>query len=353
MKPKLKFMVLGILALILLSAIPSITLASPEEDKPEIEERQGAVFLITPKLKVRLSAGRPDILFWISNSTYKQRTVPVYHIGFHYVAELYGDDLVVDSRDEIDGKIYNLISDQITWNLEVENFTDELRATITSSQLANGAVISFVYHLYLEDQTVTKELNNSRVAYFAEALTQVKFDIIVSNWTFSPNATGLVFLVNVHELAFRHRIRRGSGINDPEEHYRVNNTQIDPTNRTADPKRHGIEFLNTRGEIEAFFSWTPVADVYDLNDNYIKSVNCTPTVASYGFDVKTFKGRKFGVEYTNLLLAYPNYGDNLKLVHDPTIGVNPESVLVSSSIIGAIALPIVAFAVIAIFRRKK
>ena len=317
-----------------------------------IENTKGAVFLVTPRLKVRISAGRPDIMFWASNETARHRTMPVYHVGFHYIAELFGDDMVVDSRNEIGGKIYNLYSDQVEWKLQTANYTNELRATLTSSQLSNGATISFVYHIYLEEITVTKELNNSKVAYVAHGLKEIKFDIIVNNWSFSDNATGLIFLVNVHELAFRHRLRVGNRINSPEEHYRVNGTNTNPNNRTADPHRDGIIFVDTRDNPKAYFSWSPIADIYDLNGNYIKNVNCTPTIVSYGYNMKTFRGRRFGVEYANLILAYPNYGDGLRLEHDPTIGVEPENLSIDYSWTALIALPLVTFVAVIIKRKR-
>lgn len=359
MKSKMYLVFLGILAIVVVSAVTPAVLADEPNDVVVIEKKQGNVLLKTPYLRVALKAGRPDIMFWMANSTYKQKTIPVYHIGFYYVGEFYGDDMIIDSREELGGKIYNLISQQVTWELTIENYTDELRAILTSSPLANGAVITFVYHLYLEDRTVTREVTNTNttttntVVYTAKALTEVKFDIVVSNWTFSPGATGLAFLVKVHELAYRHRVRRGNHVNDPENNYRINSTETSTNGPSDDPEKNGIEFLNTRDEPEGFFSWTPVADVYDLEDNYITSVNCIASVISKGYDTKEFRGRKFGVDYVNLILTYPNYGDNLKLVHDPTLGVEPENVVVPFSTAAIIALPVVAFMTIVLVRKKK
>ncbi len=343
-------MVLGLLSLMIFATFaPSVSAISPDT---RTENREGSLFIETPDLRVKLLSGRPDIFFWAKNRTENYRKIAVFHVGFHYIAELFGDDLVIDDRTELSGKTYNLASSLIEWELTIENFTNEIRATQTSSALDNGATISFVYHIYLEDIVVTQELNETTVTYSAKALSEVKFDIIINNWNFSEGATGLAFHVKIHELMYRHRVRNGDKLNNPEEHMRLNVSELARTNRTHDPTQHGIEFYDDKDLRTGYFAWTPEADVFDENGTYLDTVNCTASAASYGYDADFGKGKHFGKEFINLFLVYPNFGDGNTLVHDPIVGVD-DTERTSASLISLLTLPIIAFTIIAIQRRRK
>ena len=349
MKKHSKFIVLGLLTLMILSSFAPSNLAESSEAKAE--KREGSLFIETPDLRVKLNSGRPDIFFWAKNRTENFRKIAVFHVGFYHMAELFGDDLVVDDRNELSGKIYNLASSIIEWDLLIENFTNEIRATQTSSALDNGATISFVYHLYLEDVVVTQELDSTTITYSAKALSEVKFDIIVDNWNFSEGATGLVFHVKIHELMYKHRVQRGEKVNSPEEHMRVNVSEEMQTNRTHNPTKHGIEFYGDKDVRTAYFAWTPEADVFDEKGTYIDTVNCTTSIASYGYDEQFGKGQHFGREFINLFMVYPNYGDGNTLVHDPVIGLD-DTQRTSVSWTSLVVLPILAFALIVINRKR-
>ncbi|MHA1303669.1 MAG: hypothetical protein ACTSQE_08395 [Candidatus Heimdallarchaeaceae archaeon] len=342
----------GSLALIfVVGMLPVASLA--DNSKARIEEEGGSLFLITPYLTVKLHENKPDIMFWMANESSKgNEKLPVYHVSFSHVAELYGDDLIVDSRNELSGKIYNLAS--LDWALSTENFTNELRATLVSETLSNGATISFVFHIYLEDVTITLELNDSTtVTYDVKALKEIKFDIIVENWVFSEGAQGLTFVTSIHELAYRHRVRSGDSVNNPEEHKYNTKTETPREKRENDPERWGVEFTDADGNLESYFAWTPEADIFDLDDNYIETVNVTSTVAGTGIEEMQHGNRRFGVDYVNLFLTYPNYGDGLKLVHDPTIAIADDTTSgLSWSAVTLIAIPIFVLGVV-IIRRKR
>ena len=77
----------------------------------------------------------------------------------------------------------------------------------------------------------------------------------------------------------------------------------------------------------------------------------TATAASFGCDMNFGHGQAFGQEYINLLLVHPNYGDGLKLVHNPVIGVTDTSG-VSTSWFALLALPILAAAALVIKRKR-
>ncbi|NPD90211.1 MAG: hypothetical protein HGN29_15980 [Asgard group archaeon] len=350
MKTTYKFFIVGLIAIFVLSSLPP-TIAQPPEGK--IENREGSVFIETPDIKVKLLAGKPDIFFWSTQMNQKRRQTALFHVGFYYLAELFGDDLVIDNRQELGGKIYNLASSAVEWTLEIEEDTGDpnhIMATQTSSALADGATITFVYHIYLEDTIITETLDDETVTYEAKALSEIKFDIIVNNWVFSPEATGLALHVKIHEMQYRHRVRKGERVNAPEEGYKINETESDRTNRSTEPGRYGVEFLDG-DDRRAYFAWTPEADVFDENGTYIETVQCTASSASYGFDNDFGKGKEFAKEFINLFLVYPNYGDENKLVHDPVIGIDDASG-VNSSWFALFALPIIAFVVL-VRKRKR
>ncbi|MCG3215451.1 MAG: hypothetical protein KAS63_01965 [Candidatus Heimdallarchaeota archaeon] len=346
-----KIMVLGLLTLMFIASIGISVSAIPPDTR--MENREGSVYFETPDILVKLHAGKPDIFFWARNRTDNEKKIAVFHVSFHFIAELFGDDLVIDDRTELNGKMYNLASSIIEWDLTVENFTNEIRATQTSSALDNGATITFVYHIYYEDTVVTQQLDeNTTITYNAKALTEVKFDIIVDNWNFSEGATGLVFHVKIHEMKYLHRVQNGDRINVPEEDERRNTTEEMEENRSQDPSRHGIEFYNDKDVRTGYFAWTPEADVFDENGTYIDTINATASATSYGFDQRFGNSRNFGREFINLFLVYPNYGNGNTLVHDPVIGID-DTQKTSASWISLAAIPVITFALIAIQRRRK
>ena len=345
-----KITVASLLTIFLISAL-SPAFAVPDSETG-VENREGSVFIKTPYITVKLNSGKPDIFIWKTDSTAKPKRQALFHIGFYHIAELFGDDLIVDNRTELSsGKIYNLIDSSISWTLTVDDtLENEIRVTQISSQLDNGATISFVYHLYLVETEVTQTLNDTVIAYKVKELEEVKFDIIVDNWNFTPGAVGLVFNIKVHELQYRHRIRTGEQLNKPEENIKPEGDEP-KTNRTQDPKKNGIEFRDNRERAYAYFAWTPEADVFDEYGTYIDTITCTASAASYGLDVNFGKGYQFGLEFINLLLVYPNYGDGMKLVHDPIVGMYDTTGL-GLSVVALLAIPILAAAALVIRRKK-
>ncbi|UJG41154.1 MAG: hypothetical protein K9W45_01515 [Candidatus Heimdallarchaeum aukensis] len=344
----------GVLFLVLMSSLPLTSLAY-KEDNVNVGKDNGSFIIDTPLLKVKLMDNKPDIMFWIANDTdsNKRNPVPAYHVGFNYVTELFGDDLVVDNRTELGGKSYNLAA--IDWTLTTENYTNEIVSTLTSEILSNGATISFIFHVFTEDTTVTRVLNDSTtVTYDVKALSEVKFDIVVSNWTFTEGAVGLTFITTIHELAYRHRVRAGNATHTQGETENRNSTETYPSDkRNNDPERWGVEFTDEKGNLQSYFAWTPEADVFDADDNYLKTVNVTATTAEKGFKETDHFNKRFGIDYLFLYLTYPNYGDNLKLVHDPTIGVVESTGGISWSTTASIVLPLVIVGLIVINRRRK
>jgi hypothetical protein len=345
-----KILVASLLTIFLVSALTP-AFADPSTEIG-VENREGSVFIKSPYITVKLNSGKPDIFIWETDNTEKPRRQALFHIGFYHIAELFGEDLIVDSRTELTGgKIYNLVDGSISWTLSVDDtLENEIRVTQTSSQLDNGATISFVYHLYLVETEVTQTYNDTVIVYKVKELEEVKFDIIVDNWNFTPDAVGLVFNIKVHELQYRHRIRTGNQINKPEENLTPEGNEP-KTNRTQDPKKNGIEFRDNRERAYAYFAWTPEADVFDQYGTYVDTIICTSSATSYGLDENYGKGYQFGLEFINLLFVYPNYGDGMKLIHDPVVGMYDTTGL-GLSVVALLAIPILAAAALVIRRKR-
>ncbi len=346
---KTKIIMMVMVGVLFVSTL-STAVAVPSDMKAE--NREGSLFIETPDIKVKMHSGKPDIFFWIGSASETDRKTEIFHVSFHYITELFGEDLTIDSRDEFGGKIYNLASDVITWDLDITNTSNEITVTQTSSELDNGATLTFVYHVYLEDVTVTQTLDDTTYTYEVKALQEVKFDIIIDGWTFSEGTVGLALHVKIHENRYRHRVQNGDRVNVPEASQYANMTEsANATDRTADPSRDGIGFYDD-DDLKSYFAWSPEADVFNETGTYVDTVAVSSTSTSFGEDSNFGVGHAFGREFINLYLVYPNYGDNLKLVHDPVIGIDDNDP-VSASVFALLALPVIAIAAIAINRKRK
>ena len=347
---KTKIIMMAMIGVLFVSTL-STAVAVPTSDM-SAENREGSIFIETPDIRVKMNSGKPDIFFWIGGASETARNTEIFHVSFHYITELFGEDLTIDSRDEFGGKFYNLASDVITWDLDITNTTNEITITQTSSELDNGATLTFIYHVYLEDVTVTQTINDTTYTYDVKALQEVKFDIVIEDWTFSEGAVGLALHVKVHENRYRHRVQEGDRVNVPEDVQYANMTDsANATDRTADPSRDGIGFYDG-DDLKSYFAWTPEADIFDENGTYVDTVSVSSTSTSFGQDTSYGVGHAFGREFINLFLVYPNYGDNLKLVHDPVIGIDDNDA-VSTSLYALLAIPVLAIAALAINRKRK
>ncbi len=345
---KNKILLVGVLTILIMSSISTSFLVSAKKNDPGVNDREGSTFIETDFLSMKLHEGKPDMMFWLVNSS-EGKKMPVFHVSFTHIAELFGDDLLVHNMGELSGEAFNLASSSFDWTLTKETLTNEVRGTITSDILENGATISFVFHVYLEDILITEEINETNTiittTYQIKSVSEIKFDIIVDNWTFSPEATGLVFAVKIHELAYKHRVQASDGVNVTEDGYEK------PANATKNENKHGIEFYDESDGRSSYFTWVPTAQVYDTEDSIVSEVNVTSSMNNDGFDEDFGKGKKFGRDFINLFLSYPNYGDGLKMVHDPTIGIdqglNPVVIVV------AVAAGITLVALVAVVVKRR
>ncbi|MHA1910456.1 MAG: hypothetical protein ACTSYA_02060 [Candidatus Kariarchaeaceae archaeon] len=321
------------LFLILLGSITAVnTVAVPNYTG----ERTGDnIWIRTPQITVKIAGDKPNIVFWDSS---QNDSTGVYSVWIHSITELFGDDLVLDDRTELAGQYYNLIA--VNWSSAIEETETELTVSLISEALTNGAVVKFIFHAYfvtelIEETQIATDDTTTVVTHEVKALSEVKFDIIVENWDFTPMAQALVLGVRINELQNRHRLR-------------INETTAPADGATLNRTRIGFGTEETES---AYFDWVPTYNVYDEDDVLVETNNVTSVMASYGLrnDHGANSGERFGIDYTNLFFFYENYGDNMTMVHDPTIGVDDSLAAedeAPSFELGIILTAMVTFAVI-------
>ena len=102
------------------------------------------------------------------------------------------------------------------------------------------------------------------------------------------------------------------------------------------------KYLNQSAELIIYNSTDDLVDTIDVGTAYFDDLIVTPTEAP-----------GFAEGLGHLWLTYPNYGDDLKMVHDPTIGINEEAFSAPLYILPILAgLFSVSAAVIIIKKRK-
>ena len=298
-----------------------------------------ATWIRTPQITVKIAENKPNIMFWDSSIN---DSTGVYNVWIHSIAELFGDDMVLDNRSELNGQFYNLI--RIDWTSEIVETETDLTVTLTSEELSNGAVVKFIFHAYFADKTVEEtqiatDDTATVVTHEVKALSEVKFDIVVENWDFTPMAQALVLGVRINELQNRHTVRFNE-TTAPADGAALNRTRVG--------------FVSDETET-AYFDWVPTYNVYDSDGLLTETNNVTSTVASYGLreDHGAASGERFGVEYTNLFFLYENYGDNMTMIHDPTIGVDDSLVAEDDAPSFELAIVLTAMVTFAVIVRRR
>ncbi len=303
-------------------------------------ERSGDdIWIRTPQITVKIAENKPNIMFWDSSIN---DSTGVYNVWIHSIAELFGDDMVLDNRTELNGQFYNLI--HIDWTSEIEETETELTVTLTSEELSNGAVVKFIFHAYFTDETVEEtqiatDDSTTVVTHEVKALSEVKFDIVVENWTFSEGAQALTLGVRVNELRNRHRVR-------------INETTAPADGATLNRTRVGF---GTEDVETAYINWVPTYNVYD-SEGILESTNDVIVAASsYGLreDQGPSAGQRFGIDYANIFFLYENYGDGKTMIHDPTIGVGDSLVAEDDAPSFELGIALTAMVTFAVIVRRR
>lgn len=321
--------IIGI-AFIAMMLLPiSTQFTSAQSDRITVENNPGMITITTEYITFKFAEGRPNFTWWNGNTSTSDE---VYNVHYMELTEYFGDDEVLDSLNELTGGLgYNFLTS--VWSTDVVEEDEEVTITMTMSGLANGVELQFIVHIYTTDQVI------QGTDSIVEGLTEIKFDIVVKNWQFSEGAQGLGIKAQIHESQRQHRVRIRSGSDDENG------------NKSRIMKFESDEYKNAA---VAYYEWTTFADIYD---GVAKIANVTVGTTYFNEGIPGSGEGPIGgdQEMYNQWLTYPNYGDSLTMVHDPSIGVDPDAVSANISlyilpIIGGILAPVL---VVSLVRRKK
>ena len=292
------------------------------------QEDSGAIIITTEYMTIKIVPEQAHLMWWFGN---RSSNTEMYKLQLTKIQEFVGDDDVLDSRTELVGISYNLITEN--WAVdEIVEGEDELEINLSLTGLANGADMKLIMHVYNEDTTL------SPTGETIEGLTELKFDIIVDNWDFSTNAKGIAIQTYLEEVQNRHRVTVRNGTNDENGNH--TRTMMFESDSYSVPV--------------AYFEWATVADIYNDSEIKIDEIDVGTTYFDELIDPPT-GGLGFEEGLAHLFLTYPNYGDGYKMVHDPSIGINEEAYSESISLFlvpvlsGLFALT----AVIAIIKKRR
>jgi len=316
-----KLRILGvIIALVIL--VPAMTqLGAGKTSKIGVSQGSEGTIVQTEYLTLKILNNGPHFVWWLGN---RSSADEVYEVHFYAIQEFYGDDEILDDFSELTGLTYIFKGSQ--WAIAIVEGEALVQITLTLAGLSNEAQIQFIITIYEEDHTI----NDSEI----KGLSEVKIDIVVENWHFSNNARGYAIqsiVSGTQEKQHRVRIRNGTTIEHGENHCSMQ-----------------FESMERRNKRVAYYKWSTTADVYNGTDLLetieVGNLYSTDVARVPGSDPPTIP---------SVFLAYPNYGDGLKMVHDPSIGIYPNSLpipLSTTTIIGSLVFIAV---VAAIIRKRK
>ncbi|MBK5112875.1 MAG: hypothetical protein KGD59_14125 [Candidatus Heimdallarchaeota archaeon] len=304
-------------------------LVAGETEEISVSENLGAITVSTEYLTVKIIPTQAHLMWWYGNKTDADE---IYKLQLVKIREFVGADEVLDDQTELGGLSYNLITG--AWVSDIVEGDDEVTITLSLEGLANGADVYLIMHIYTLDVPV------EGTDQVTDALTEVKFDIIVDNWDFSPAAQGIAIQTYLTEIQHRHRVR-------------VRNGTVAENGNTTRTMQFESEDLGDK--VVAYAEWTNFANVYNDTDDLVETIVVGTTYfEDPGTPPTDVPGFAEGLGH--LWITYPNYGDDYKMVHDPTIGINEDAFtnnlgLYLGTILGGLTL--VSIIAIVIVRRRK
>ncbi|MBN1330164.1 MAG: hypothetical protein JXA54_11880 [Candidatus Heimdallarchaeota archaeon] len=243
-------------ALISLFLIPAASqLVSGETSEITVSENMGAITVQTKDLTVKIIPGQAHLVWWYGNVSNADE---MYKVQLVKITEFMGDDGILDDHTELSGVTYNLITEN--WSYNIVEGTDDVTITLSLLGLPNGANMYLIMHIYTEDTPIEgtdQEVN---------ALTELKFDIIVEDWTFSPMAAGYAVQTYLTEVQHRHRVQ-------------LRNGTIAENGNTTRTMQFTSEAYGE--EAIAYMEWTEFANIYNSTDDLVDTID----VGTAYFDV--------------------------------------------------------------------
>ncbi|MHA1156132.1 MAG: hypothetical protein ACTSQK_08480 [Candidatus Heimdallarchaeota archaeon] len=281
----------------------------------------------TEYLNVKIVPDQGHLMWWSG----RNNTDEMYKLQLVKFQEFGGNDTVLDDQSEFINAPYNLITGD--WSYIIEEQENQLTVTLSIMDFHDDADLYLVMNVYTTDVLI--EGTNRTV----KALEEMKFDIIVDNWVFDEDAQGYTIQTYITEVRHRNRVRVRNGTNyEYGDNYRI------------------MEFSKEAAEDPVgYYEWTTFANVYDAEDELVDTIDVG---TAYFEDLASPPSEADGYEegLAHLLLTYPKYGDGLKMIHDPLIGVNDPAVNLWLSVglpVGIGLLLIGIIVTIVVVRKKK
>lgn len=287
----------------------------------EVYEDTDAFTVKTEFVYVKIVPDQGQVMWWSG----RNNTEEMYKLQLVKIQEFGGNDSLLDSKSEFIGMSYNLVSED--WDYVIDKQDDQLTITLSLLGLANGADVHIIMHVSTIDMPIN---GTDRIV---KALDEVKFDIIVDNWTFGVQAQGYAIQTYLQEMRNPHRVRvRNGTVNEYGPHLRV------------------MEFIKDEADdVLGYYEWTTFANIYNDTD-LVDTVDVGTVFFEDLVDVP-IEGNGEGLAH--VYLTYPKYGDGLKMVHDPIFGVNDYDSLLWLYITLPVGVVILGVVVITLIYRRK
>ena len=327
-KMNIKKLAIGI-TLIAMILIPASTqLVSGENDQITIKETAGGVIKVTTtKMTIMIIPDQAHIMWYYG---VRASTDETFKLQLVQLREFFGEDTILDNRSEFGGLTFNFIRED--WQFDWVETEEDLTITLSLMDFLNGADMYLIMHVYNYDTPIPETED------IVDALTELKFDIIIDDWVFSEGAQGYAIQSYLTEVEQQHQVKIRNGT-------LAENGEL--------KRSMYFESFQYDYDVVAYYEWLNYANIYDEDDILVDTIDVG---TAYFEDLETpptdIPG--FGEGLAHLYLTYPNYGEGLKMVHDPTIGVvdNPtfETPVYLFSIIGGL---FVTAAVVLVIKRRK
>ncbi|NHJ83841.1 MAG: hypothetical protein FK734_00180 [Asgard group archaeon] len=307
----------------------SVNFTAGENDQIDVKVNNGEVVTVTTeKMTIKIIPNQAHIMWYYGD---RESTDEVFKLQLVKIREYTGEDTILDDRTEFGGISFNLIRND--WQYTIDLTDTELTITLSLIDFLNDADMYVVMHIYNYDTPIP---DTSEVV---DALSEMKFDIIINDWVFSEGAQGYAIQSYLTEIEHDHEVRLRNGtLAENGELKRI----------------MYFESFQYQYDVVAYYEWLNYAKVYNDADVLIDTID----VGTVYFDDDTCLPPEdvpgFAEGLAHIYLTYPNYGDNNKMIHDPTIGVfDLPSATAPLYLLPLLAGLLSVSAIVLIIKRKK
>lgn len=324
-----KKLIFGITLIAMILIPVSTQIAAGENDQIEVKVTSGDVVTVTTeKMTIKIIPNQAHLMWWYGN---RASTDETFKLQLVKIREFVGNDAILDNQSEFGDISFNLIRND--WQYTIDEAETELTITLSLTDFLNGADMQIIMHVYNFDTPIPDTTEE------VDALSELKFDIIINDWVFSEGAQGLAIQSYLTEVEQKHQVKIRNGT--LAENGVLKRTMF-------------FESFQYDFDVVAYYEWLNTANIYNNDEVLIDTIDVGTAffddLATPPTDVPGF-----AEGLAHLYLTYPNYGDDNKMVHDPTIGVVEET---HSDVAPIFLLPLigglfVTAAVVLVVKRRK